>query len=145
MRGINCTALWIKALYKCSPFTIYGVGAGGNRSGGGRGALRLPRINPSDRHIAPSHSHRRPERRLGESGSGLTVRPTEEGYNCSKFQKNYEPSLLRRPHRALRCLAALLCVRACVRACVCACVCVRACVCVCVRVCVRKQCATEHS
>ena len=22
MRGINCTALWIKALYKCSPFTI---------------------------------------------------------------------------------------------------------------------------
>ena len=23
MRGINCTALWIKALYKCSPFTIY--------------------------------------------------------------------------------------------------------------------------
>ena len=21
MRGINCTALWIKALYKCSPFT----------------------------------------------------------------------------------------------------------------------------
>ena len=24
MRGINCTALWIKALYKCSPFTIMG-------------------------------------------------------------------------------------------------------------------------
>ena len=23
MRGINCTTLWIKALYKCSPFTIY--------------------------------------------------------------------------------------------------------------------------
>ena len=23
MRGIHCTALWIKALYKCSPFTIY--------------------------------------------------------------------------------------------------------------------------
>uniref|UniRef100_A0A0E9VJH3 Uncharacterized protein n=1 Tax=Anguilla anguilla TaxID=7936 RepID=A0A0E9VJH3_ANGAN len=23
MRGINCKALWIKALYKCSPFTIY--------------------------------------------------------------------------------------------------------------------------
>ena len=23
MRGINCTALWIKVLYKCSPFTIY--------------------------------------------------------------------------------------------------------------------------
>ena len=23
MRGINCTALWIKALYKCSPFTIW--------------------------------------------------------------------------------------------------------------------------
>uniref|UniRef100_A0A0E9Y0P0 Uncharacterized protein n=1 Tax=Anguilla anguilla TaxID=7936 RepID=A0A0E9Y0P0_ANGAN len=22
MRGINCKALWIKALYKCSPFTI---------------------------------------------------------------------------------------------------------------------------
>ena len=22
-RGINCTALWIKVLYKCSPFTIY--------------------------------------------------------------------------------------------------------------------------
>ena len=22
MRAINCTALWIKALYKCSPFTI---------------------------------------------------------------------------------------------------------------------------
>ena len=22
MRGINCTALWIKALYKCNPFTI---------------------------------------------------------------------------------------------------------------------------
>uniref|UniRef100_A0A0E9XWA7 Uncharacterized protein n=1 Tax=Anguilla anguilla TaxID=7936 RepID=A0A0E9XWA7_ANGAN len=21
MRGINCKALWIKALYKCSPFT----------------------------------------------------------------------------------------------------------------------------
>ena len=26
MRGINCTALWIKALYKCSPFTIYHLG-----------------------------------------------------------------------------------------------------------------------
>ena len=26
MRGINCTALWIKALYKCSPFTIYHFG-----------------------------------------------------------------------------------------------------------------------
>ena len=25
MRGKNCTALWIKALYKCSPFTIYHV------------------------------------------------------------------------------------------------------------------------
>ena len=23
MRGINCEALWIKALYKCSPFTVY--------------------------------------------------------------------------------------------------------------------------
>ena len=23
MRGKNCKALWIKALYKCSPFTIY--------------------------------------------------------------------------------------------------------------------------
>ena len=23
MRGIHCTALWIKALYKCSPFSIY--------------------------------------------------------------------------------------------------------------------------
>ena len=23
VRGINCTGLWIKALYKCSPFTIY--------------------------------------------------------------------------------------------------------------------------
>ena len=23
MRGLNCKALWIKALYKCSPFTIY--------------------------------------------------------------------------------------------------------------------------
>ena len=23
MRGINCTELWIKALYKCSPFTIF--------------------------------------------------------------------------------------------------------------------------
>ena len=23
MRGINCTAFWIKTLYKCSPFTIY--------------------------------------------------------------------------------------------------------------------------
>uniref|UniRef100_A0A0E9XM11 Uncharacterized protein n=1 Tax=Anguilla anguilla TaxID=7936 RepID=A0A0E9XM11_ANGAN len=23
MRGISCKALWIKALYKCSPFTIY--------------------------------------------------------------------------------------------------------------------------
>ena len=23
MTGINCTALWIKALHKCSPFTIY--------------------------------------------------------------------------------------------------------------------------
>uniref|UniRef100_A0A0E9QI59 Uncharacterized protein n=1 Tax=Anguilla anguilla TaxID=7936 RepID=A0A0E9QI59_ANGAN len=22
MRGINCKVLWIKALYKCSPFTI---------------------------------------------------------------------------------------------------------------------------
>ena len=41
MRGINCTVLWIKALYKCSPFTIchfFGydwsgegwAGAGGN-------------------------------------------------------------------------------------------------------------------
>ena len=27
MRGINCTALWIKVLYKCSPFTIL-VGTG---------------------------------------------------------------------------------------------------------------------
>ena len=25
MRGINCTALWIKALYKCCPFTIYSI------------------------------------------------------------------------------------------------------------------------
>ena len=23
MKGINCTVLWIKVLYKCSPFTIY--------------------------------------------------------------------------------------------------------------------------
>ena len=26
MRGKNCKALWIKALYKCSPFTIYHSG-----------------------------------------------------------------------------------------------------------------------
>uniref|UniRef100_A0A0E9XMN8 Uncharacterized protein n=1 Tax=Anguilla anguilla TaxID=7936 RepID=A0A0E9XMN8_ANGAN len=25
MRGINCKALWIKALYKYSPFTIYSL------------------------------------------------------------------------------------------------------------------------
>ena len=25
MRGIDCTALWIKALYKCNPVTIYHV------------------------------------------------------------------------------------------------------------------------
>ena len=24
VKGINCTALWIKALYKCSPFTMFG-------------------------------------------------------------------------------------------------------------------------
>uniref|UniRef100_A0A0E9VAC4 Uncharacterized protein n=1 Tax=Anguilla anguilla TaxID=7936 RepID=A0A0E9VAC4_ANGAN len=27
MRGINCKALWIKALYKCSPLTILAMAA----------------------------------------------------------------------------------------------------------------------
>ena len=32
MRGLNCTALWIKALYKCSPFTIYTMPQGSSLS-----------------------------------------------------------------------------------------------------------------
>ena len=39
MRGKNCKALWIKALYKCSPFTIYHLQSGRGRVTEWRGAI----------------------------------------------------------------------------------------------------------
>ena len=58
MRGINCTALWIKALYKCTAFSVT-LWEGGGREwrgvrGGGGGLPGSPSSRPTQRrHSSP--------------------------------------------------------------------------------------------